>query len=66
MAEAVVFTSGNGSNFQAICEAVAETEHKITAMICNKKGVFVRSRCKTRHPGVSRFLSRTEPRRNGS
>ena len=40
MAEAVVFTSGNGSNFQAICEAVAETEHKITAMICNKKDAY--------------------------
>ena len=40
MAEAVVFTSGNGSNFQAVCEAVAATEHKITAMICNKKDVY--------------------------
>ena len=40
MAEAVVFTSGNGSNFQAVCEAVAATEHKITAMICNKKDAY--------------------------
>ncbi len=40
MAEAVILTSGNGSNFQAICEAVSETEHKIAAMICNKKDAY--------------------------
>lgn len=40
MAEAVILTSGNGSNFQAISEAVARTNHKITAMICNKKDAY--------------------------
>lgn len=40
MAEAVILTSGNGSNFQTICEAVAGTKHKITAMICNRKNAF--------------------------
>lgn len=40
MAEAVILTSGNGSNFQAISEAVSKTRHKITAMICNRKAAF--------------------------
>ena len=40
MADAVILTSGNGSNFQAICEAVAATNHKIAAMICNKKEAY--------------------------
>lgn len=40
MANVVILTSGNGSNFQAICEALKPTPHKVVAMICNKKNAF--------------------------
>ncbi len=40
MANLVIFTSGNGSNFQKIVEAIKETEHTVLCMICDKKDAY--------------------------
>jgi phosphoribosylglycinamide formyltransferase-1 len=44
MARLAVFTSGNGSNFQAIAEKISETSHTIPCMICDRKNAFSFSR----------------------
>lgn len=36
MANLAVFVSGNGSNFEAIAEAVAKSSHAIVCMICDR------------------------------
>ncbi len=40
MANLAVFTSGNGSNFQAISEKILATEHRIGCMICDRKDAW--------------------------
>ncbi len=40
MARLAVFTSGNGSNFQAIAERIQKTGHKLACMICDRKNAF--------------------------
>lgn len=41
MACVAIFTSGNGSNFQAIAEAVLKDgKHTLASMVCNKKEAF--------------------------
>ena len=40
MARLAVFTSGNGSNFQAIAEYILKTEHSIACMICDRKDAY--------------------------
>lgn len=46
MVRAAVLASGNGSNFQALVEALIPTEHKIAGLICDKKeaGCFKRAK----------------------
>ena len=46
MANAVVLASGNGSNFQAIAERVAESPHRIVALVCDRYGVPVLERAR--------------------
>lgn len=45
MAKAAVLASGNGSNFQAIAEAVLPAGHEISVMICDRKeaGCYARA-----------------------
>ena len=40
MARLAVFTSGNGSNFQAIAEYIQKTEHTVACMICDRKDAY--------------------------
>ena len=40
MARLAVFTSGNGSNFQAIAEHIQKTEHTVACMICDRKDAY--------------------------
>ncbi len=40
MARLAVFTSGNGSNFQAIAEYIQKTEHTVACMICDRKNAY--------------------------
>lgn len=40
MARLAVFTSGNGSNFQAIAERIMRTDHTIGCMICDRKDAY--------------------------
>jgi phosphoribosylglycinamide formyltransferase-1 len=40
MARLAVFTSGNGSNFQAIAEKILLTGHTIACMICDRKDAY--------------------------
>ena len=40
MARLAVFTSGNGSNFQAIAEYIMNTEHTVACMICDRKDAY--------------------------
>jgi len=35
-----VFASGSGSNFQALAEALAATQHKLACLICDKKNAY--------------------------
>jgi phosphoribosylglycinamide formyltransferase 1 len=42
----VVLASGNGSNFQAIAERVAESPHRIVALVCDRYGVPVLERAR--------------------
>ena len=44
MSNLAVFVSGNGSNFQAIARAVANTEHSLKFMLCNRKTAFAMKR----------------------
>ncbi|MDX9801343.1 MAG: phosphoribosylglycinamide formyltransferase [Spirochaetia bacterium] len=46
MARLAVFTSGNGSNFQAIAERIAGTEHTLACMICDRKNAHSFERAK--------------------
>jgi len=46
VANAVVLASGNGSNFQAIAERVAESPHRIVALVCDRYGVPVLERAR--------------------
>ncbi len=40
MARLAVFTSGSGSNFQAIAEYILKTEHTVACMICDRKDAY--------------------------
>ena len=44
MARLAVLASGNGSNFQAVAEKIAETNHELSCMICDRKNAYVFSR----------------------
>ena len=44
MARLAVFTSGSGSNFQAIAEYIKNTEHTVACMICDRKDAYSFSR----------------------
>jgi len=46
MARLSVFTSGNGSNFQAIAERILKTKHTIPCMICDRKKAYSFERAK--------------------
>ena len=46
MARLAVFTSGNGSNFQAIAERILNTKHTIPCMICDRKKAYSFERAK--------------------
>ncbi len=47
MARVVIFSSGNGSNFQAIAEALlASGKHQLVLMVCNKKCAYSFERAK--------------------
>jgi phosphoribosylglycinamide formyltransferase-1 len=46
MAEAVVLASGSGSNFEAIADRISETDHQITALICDRPGAACLERAK--------------------
>ena len=46
MARLAVFTSGNGSNFQAIAERILKTKHTIPCMICDRKKAYSLERAK--------------------
>lgn len=37
MANLAVFASGRGTNFEVICERLAETEHELVCLICDRK-----------------------------
>ncbi len=41
MANLGILASGNGSNFQAIVDAVGPTEHDVSCLVCNKPGAYV-------------------------
>ncbi len=45
MANLAILASGNGSNFEAIAESLADSDHKTVCMICDRKdaGVFKRA-----------------------
>ena len=47
MAKLAVFTSGNGSNFQAIAERILKTKHTIPCMICDRKKAYSLERAKS-------------------
>ena len=40
MARLAVMASGNGSNFQAVCEKIKETRHEIACLICDRKNAY--------------------------
>jgi phosphoribosylglycinamide formyltransferase-1 len=44
VARLAIFASGNGTNFQAIAEAVRATAHSLEFLLCNKKDAFVLER----------------------
>ncbi len=46
MAKLAVFTSGNGSNFQAIAEKILKTRHTTQCMICDRKKAYSFERAK--------------------
>jgi phosphoribosylglycinamide formyltransferase-1 len=46
MARLAVFASGNGSNFQAIAEAVRKTGHSLEFLLCNKQSAYVIERAR--------------------
>ena len=46
MAKLAVLASGGGSNFQAITEAIINTEHSVTCLICDRKAAYVIDRAK--------------------
>jgi phosphoribosylglycinamide formyltransferase-1 len=46
MANLAVFTSGNGSNFQAIAERLIKTGHNVSCMICDRRNAFSFDRAK--------------------
>ena len=46
MARLAVFTSGSGSNFQAIAEKIIKTKHTIPCMICDRKKAYSFERAK--------------------
>jgi phosphoribosylglycinamide formyltransferase-1 len=46
MAKLAVFASGNGSNFQAIAEAINTSSHSLEFLLCNIKSAFVLERAK--------------------
>ncbi len=47
MAEIAVFASGNGSNFQAIAEAAAASDHSVCCLICDQPGAAVLRRAES-------------------
>lgn len=46
MANLAILASGGGSNFQALSEAVKETKHTVTCLICDRKDAYVIERAK--------------------
>lgn len=48
MARVAIFTSGNGSNFEAITKKIlADGRHTVSLMVCNRKAAFSFSRAAT-------------------
>lgn len=41
MANLAILASGNGSNFQAIAEVIANSRHKIVCLVCDRRNAFV-------------------------
>jgi phosphoribosylglycinamide formyltransferase-1 len=54
MANLAIFASGNGSNFQAIAEAICRTNHSLEFLLCNKKSAYVLERAKSF--GITSYL----------
>lgn len=46
MGSVAILASGNGSNFQAICESLAGTLHDVVGLICDRKDAPVLERAK--------------------
>ncbi len=46
MARLAVMASGNGSNFEAIAEAVSESSHEIACLICDRAKAYAFERAK--------------------
>lgn len=50
MARVAIFSSGNGSNFQAIAERIqSEASHQVVLMVCNCKNAYSFTRSKKLH-----------------
>jgi phosphoribosylglycinamide formyltransferase-1 len=47
MANLAVFASGNGSNFQAIAEAMLKANHSLEFLLCNVKSAYVLERAQS-------------------
>jgi len=41
MGKVVLLASGSGTNFQAICERFATTEHSVVGLVCDRPGALV-------------------------
>jgi len=46
MAEIAVVASGNGSNFQRLVEALRDTRHSVSSLICDRKDAYVLERAR--------------------
>lgn len=46
MANVAILASGGGSNFQALSEAINNTEHKVVCLICDRKNAYAFERAK--------------------
>ena len=63
MADIAVFASGNGSNFQAIAEALEAKGHRVAVLVCDRKDAFVRVRAENSGIPVEELrYSRDTPR----
>lgn len=47
MANLAILASGSGSNFQALAEAVSNTEHKVKCLICDRKKAYAFKRAES-------------------